>query len=648
LKTATFWRLLVVIALVAAGARLAHVASIRGTPMWSFDRSWIESDMYANRQWAESLAAGNWLDSPAFSPRFGWQDGVASPETWKEWLGASTYYQPPLYTYLLAVGIKVWGNPDLFRWAQALLGTVNVVLLGMLGWRLVSPAAGLIAAAFAAGYAPFIFYDGELIRGPLVVFLHLLVLLALHRASRSDAASRAGPGGGKPPAIWKTWGLAGAMLGVTYLGDSAIVTFVPLAAAWAFFAPWRAGAPKGPASKLDPRSGLSRAALVVAGMLAALLPLVVRNAAVGAPLFSDTTRAPLAFVMGNAPGAAPVGAAIPESAPAILNESGYRTLPTILDTLAAYHGSFGPLVELQLRKLQGLFNSYEVPDNPSFYYAALHSPVLARGLRFSCVAGLGLVGLLLSANGAWRYSLLQLYLAGTLALFLSAHVVSRYRQPLVIPLAIFAGLALTKAWENARARRALAAVSIVAGSVALSFALPSSPPPGYRYYRPAEFLVAAGWLDSQGDVNAAASEIKQAIQLAKEEHASEGVRKDLGLALGSLYVRHERYPEALSAYRDVLDDDPRDPEALAVVGGIYQDMNEPMQALKTLMRAEKADPLNGEVQARLGYLYWFVFQDGEQALQHLRRALEIAPNSAAAPKLSALASEIASKTGLAP
>lgn len=648
MKPVTFWRVLVLVVLAAAGARLAHLASIRGTAHYDFDQSWLESDMHANRLWAESLASGHWLDSPAFRPRFGWHDGVATQETWTQWLGTASYYQPPLYTYLLAIGLKVWGNPDLFRWAQALLGAVNVLLLGLLGRRVVSPGAGLIAAALAAGYAPFIFYDGELIRGPLVILLHLLVLLALHRASRIEANEESAGETGKRAAPWKTWGLAGAALGLTYVGDSAIVTFLPLAAAWAFFAPWRSAVPAPGRGRLDPRAGLLRAGFIMAGALAALLPLLARNVAAGAPLFSDTTRAPMAFVMGNAPGAVPVGAALPEGTSAILHASGYKTLPTILETLGAYHGDFLPLVRLQWEKLQGLFNSYEVPDNPSFYYAELQSPVLARALRFSCLSGLGLVGLLLSARGAWRYSLLHVYFAGTLALFVSAHVVSRYRQPLVIPLAIFAGLALVRAWEHARARRAVAALAILGGSVAISFALPSSPPPGYRYYRPAEFLVAAGWLDSKGEVNAAASEIKQAIKLAREEHAAESVRMDLGLALGGLYVKHERFPEALSAYRDVLDEDPRNPEALAVVGGIYQDMDEPMQALKTLMRAEAVSPGNPEVQARLGYLYWFVFKDADLALKHLRNALELAPNSAGAPTLSKLASDIAASAGRTP
>jgi len=649
-RNRTFWLLLLLIGALAAAARLAHMASIQGSAYYEFDQSWELSDMRANRLWAEHLASGDWLDREAYRPRFTWEAQVATQETWAEWLGASTYYQPPLYTYLLALGIKITGSPDLFRWAQVLLGAVNVILLGLLGSRVVSRGAGLIAAALAAGYAPFIFYDAELLRGPLAIFLHLLALLALARAASSESPEESPSFGAGPAVSFKAWGLAGAALGIAYIGDSAIVTFIPLAALWAFLAPWRVVAAEGrrPARGDRPgwsaRAGALRAGFIAAGLLAALAPLVMRNLAVGAPLLADTTRAPLTFVMGNAPDALPVGAAIPESAIGILRSSRYGALSTIKETLAAHRGDFGAILGLQWRKLQGLFNSYEVPDNPSFYYAALKSPVLARGLRLSCLSGLALVGLLLSARGAGRYALLHLYVAATFSLFLLAYVVSRYRQPLVLPLAIFAGLALVEAWDAVVAGRKAKALAVLVLAALLSFALPASPPPGYRYYRPAEFLVAAGWLDAKGEINEAASEIKEAIRFAREENAGLHASVELGLALGSLYARHDRYPEALSAYRDVLDDDPMNAEALAVAGGIHQDMDQPMQALKYLSLAEIASPSSEEVQARLGYLYWFVFEDGGKALVHLRRSLELAPNGPGASSHSALAAEIAAAT----
>src|SRR5262249_18007978 len=133
---------------------------------------------------------------------------------------------------------------------------------------------------------------------------------------------------------------------------------------------------------------------------------------------STTTRAPLAFIMGNAPGAMPVGAAIPEGTAEILAASDYRTGATILETIRAHHGNLGALIGMQWEKLSGLFNAYEVPDNPSFDYAALDSPVLRWGLRFSCLSGLALAGMLIGAGRARTFAILYLYTASVLTLFL--------------------------------------------------------------------------------------------------------------------------------------------------------------------------------------------------------------------------------------
>src|SRR6266850_3692579 len=338
-----FLVILLLIGALGAGLRLAHLYFIKGTAFYHFDETWTSSDMRANREWAQQIASGDWLDRNAYRPHFSWQDNVADPATWTRWFGPSTYYQPPLYIYLAALSIRGTGSPDALRLLQTLTGAVNVVLIGLLGRRVAGPAAGLIAALLTAGYAPFILYDSELLRGTFVITLNTLALLALLRAGRGiESGKKAG------------FILAGSLLGVTYLLDSAIVTFIPLAFVWALLTP--AGGEGAEAGDGDTRPGpgsgasrtagmpgqrgslpWARAAWLAAGLVAALLPLVVRNAVVGAPLLSSTTRAPFAFVIGNAPDASPVGAVVPESAGRILAASDYRVGATIVETLRAHH-----------------------------------------------------------------------------------------------------------------------------------------------------------------------------------------------------------------------------------------------------------------------------------------------------------------------
>jgi tetratricopeptide (TPR) repeat protein len=644
-RARNFWIAVVIIGMAAAGFRLAHLAIVNDTAHWKFLQSWTSSDMHSNREWAEKIADGDWLDRSAYRPDLSWQDNIAPPEVWARWMGSTTYYQPPLYIYLLAFCIKLTGGLDAMRWFQAFLGAANVVLIAWLGRKLFSSGAGLIAGLLLVAYGPFIFYDGEILRGTVVITMHLLVLIALaHAALRHGASTDPNDDGAIGFLVRHRWWLySGMAMGVAFLADSAILVFMPLAALWVFMAPARDRPDDPPApARVEgfPKPGARRVAVLVAGVLIGIAPLLLRNLVVGAPLFSSTTRAPLAFIMGNAPGALPVGAAIPESTASILQSTDYGTLATLRETLKAHEGSMGTLLDYQWQKLQGLFNSYEVPDNPSYYYLALKSPVLRWGLRFSCLSGLGLVGLFLAARKSRWFLLIHFYTAGVLSLFLLAHVVSRYRQPLVIPLALASGFALTAAWSAVKEKRLLAGILILFTGVGLSLAFPSDPPAGYRYYRPAEFLVAASQLESEGEISLAAKEIKQAIELGLSENVTSDVLVRLGLDLGKLYLRHERYPEALSAFRDVMEEDPRNAEALALVGGIHHDTNQPMQALKVLSLAAQEDPGNAEVHARLGHLYWFVFKDGEKALMGIRTSLELAPESPMARQLSALAAEI--------
>ncbi|MFQ5701011.1 MAG: glycosyltransferase family 39 protein, partial [Acidobacteriota bacterium] len=432
----SLWRIFATVAGVALAARAAHLAIIWNHPLWVLGEFWSKSDMQQFIAWGNHLASGDWLDRETFRPYFDWQRSIAPPEVWNSWFGAHVYYQPPLYAYLLASVLAVTGSLDLFRVGQLVLGAVNCGLIAVLGTRLFNRTAGWVAGLAAACYAPFIFTDAEILRGTLTLATQLLVLLAMVSWHRAE-----------PPGERRLWlVLIGGAFGVAYLADPAMVVFIPFALGWLLVAQRARGkAPAGPARLL------ARPALVMAGAMAALAPLVARNLAVGAPPLSCTTRGPLAFVMGNAPDAMPAGATIPASTGRILRRSGYAMLPTIRETLRLYAGHYGPLLRQQWFKLRALWSAYEIPDNTSFYYAARVSPVVRYGLRFSVVASLGLIGLVLALPGVLadpRRLLPVLYLLSSEVLFVLAHVVSRYRRPMVLALLLFAGYAV--AWLAGR------------------------------------------------------------------------------------------------------------------------------------------------------------------------------------------------------
>jgi 4-amino-4-deoxy-L-arabinose transferase-like glycosyltransferase len=172
-----------------------------------------------------------------------------------------TAFRPPAYPHALAAVYRATGTaraPGPERWraarvAQAVLGTLTVALLGLVGRRLAGARAGLVAMALAAPYPPLLLVEGALVSEGLFVALVLAATLAALR-------HRDAPGGLR----WAV--LAGALVGLATLTRSnAPVLLLPLG-----LAVWT-GRPR-----LAPRSLAAPAALVATAALC-VLPWSVRN-----------------------------------------------------------------------------------------------------------------------------------------------------------------------------------------------------------------------------------------------------------------------------------------------------------------------------------------------------------------------------------
>jgi len=531
-----------VVAAVALAVRAAHVAFIHGHPFWELGEQWPSSDMYQYAAWARHLASGDWLDRDTFRAWFDWQEAIAPKEVWSSWYGAHVYYQPPLYPYAAAFVLAITGSLDAFRFAQVVIGALNCALVALLAVRIYGRTAGWVAGLAAALYAPWILYDAELLRGTFTLATQALLLLALttwHWTLPDEAPSK-----GRLRAA-----LCGIALGAAWLTDPVIISFAPLAGLWMIWSCRSRGIPWHRAAE--------SLGLFLAGAALAVMPLAARNAAVGAPLLSSTTRGPLAFVMGNAPDAQPAGATIPPSTPGILRRAGYTMSGTIRETLALYHGRWGGLIAHQWSKLKALWGNFEIPDNPSFYYAAHVSPVIRFGLPFIPMAAAGLVGIALSlfASAKGRdplRALLPLFLVSALGIFLLAHVVSRYRQPLLLALFPLAGFAVSWALNRGWGARAGAIVA----AIVVALILPWGPPPGYGYNRPAEFIMTARIDAQRGKVDAAVAELKDAMDLARREDLFRPAIALLHFETGTIEADAGRTDQAIASFRAALKEDP--------------------------------------------------------------------------------------------
>lgn len=199
-----------------------------------------------------------------------WQRGVLAPE-------AGTY-RPPLYPLLIAATYQIVGHrPAGVRLWQAILGTATCGLLYTWAQRLGGKRTGLIAAALAAGYPPFVFFSGVLMAETLLIFLTAAVLVQTARLE-------------KTPSLANAAGL-GLLLGLAGLGKPVLLFWAPfLLGGW-----WRRSE--------DLRARGWQVATALAGIALAIAPWTLRNALSTGHLVPISTNVGINLLIGHEPGA---------------------------------------------------------------------------------------------------------------------------------------------------------------------------------------------------------------------------------------------------------------------------------------------------------------------------------------------------------
>ncbi len=416
--------------------RLLHFAAIQGTAFPRIPLVFTTSDMHSFWEWARTIQAGDWLGRNTYHPA-AWSE-IAPLETWYRWWGGKEiFHQAPLYPYLVAVLLAVfWGSLSHVLLVQLVIGALQPLVMYRLGSRLFDGRVGVLAAGLAALYGPFIFFQGSLLRDWLPLLLEPLALVLLLRAGTSTRR--------------RDWALAGAALGVALLAKETILLFLPLVLFWVL---WERGRPS--------RKALVAVGCVLGGFLAAVSPLITRNALVGAPLFAISNRALEGFILGNAADTVPIGIWPRPSMKEIFSRADGRFSVVVLETLKTYHGDWRQFVRHQWLKLRGLVDPLEVPDNLAFAYGLEISPILRVMLGYGAIFPLGLAGCLFVFKG-WRgHLLLLLYGLSTVGGLMVSIVLARYRLA-IVPVLILYGAAGVLRWvEAVRARHVGPAIGYV-------------------------------------------------------------------------------------------------------------------------------------------------------------------------------------------
>ncbi len=558
--------------------------------------------------------------APFFDLAFG--DG-ASYDAWGQelasgnWIGDRVFYQAPLYPYFLGAVYALFGHDLLIvRICQAVLGAGACGLLAAAAARLVSYRVGVTSGLLLALSAPAIFSDGVLQKSTVGFFLLCLVLWLVSLLV----------GEPRRRAVWFWTGLA---LGALSLArENALVFAVPVVA-WLVWEHRALG-----------RARLPLAAMLVAGLTAALLPVATRNVLVGDGFYLTTSQFGPNLYIGNNPDAdgtyRPLrygqgdAAFEREDATLLAEEAAGRTLTPgevssywtgqVRDYISTQPGDW---IALMLRKFALLWNATEAVDTESQYSHAEWSwPLRVTGwfTHFGVLVPLALVGVWASWSERRRLWVVYLMFVTYAASVLLFYVFTRYRYPLLPFLVMFASVSLVDAPRLLRERPRRALAGWVGAALALAV-LANWPMLSRDSMRAASEDAFGTALRTDGRLDEAIERYRRAVEI---DPAYAGAHNNLGIAL------RERgaVEEAIGHYREAVRLEPSAQSqynlanALAAQGSL-----EEAAVLYRAAIAEQPDMVRA-----LHNLGTVLHMQGNlaEAEQRLRQALELAPDLAEA------------------
>jgi tetratricopeptide (TPR) repeat protein len=566
--------------------RLIYLAQIESIPLF-YD---LAGDGWTYDAWGKRIAAGDWL-------------------------GEGVFYQAPLYPYFLGVVHLLFG-PSLWpvRILQMVLGSVACALIFLVGDRLFSRAAGITAALVLACYAPAMFFEGLIEKSVLDLFLLTVLLFILCGVDQSER--------------WWRWSGAGALLGMLGLSRENALILVPVVALWIGI-------------HYSERSLPVRArwlGFFFAGLLMVLVPVGLRNLAVGGEFTLTTSQFGPNFFIGNNAAADGTYGSVrkiiqeiqlegPDAKRLAERAVGHELTPGEVSSYwfgqALDYIRSRPAAWLQLLGFKWLlvWNAREIEDSDDFYIYQGYSSLLAFFgwfNHFGLLAPLAALGVYLTRH-RWR-QLWLLYLM-ILALALSVtifYVFGRYRFPLVPLLTLFAGTGVIEVVRLYK-KQAWSAVGagltvIFLAAMVVNWPLRGKAEPGAEGYNN---LSNAYYKQGQ---------IDEAINLARKAIA---VAPEYGIAhynLGNLYAAQSRFDLAQQHFEKALQLYPNYAEVHSNYGQLLVERGDLEGGTRYFERAVALNPSLSRAQVNLGLA---LAKQGRvaEAIGPLEEAVRLTPDS---------------------
>jgi len=420
-----------------------------------------------------------------------------------EWSHGETFFQAPLYPWLLGVVYALVGpSQTVIKLLQILFSVASCWLIFRIADRVFDRTVALVALAMSAVYGMSVYFANELLVVTVIVFLDLLGLALLIHASYAGRRL--------------LWAAAGVVFGLSAIARPTILPFVVVAGAWIVVTGWHPG---------RVRPALREAVLFGVGVALPIAPVTLHNYLADGDLVLVAANGGVNFFIGNNPQSDGVSAVVPGTRPdrwgghedqvriarGALGDPGAtpREISDYWYDSAWKYIRVSPLEAIRHTAFKAfiLINAHEVSNNRIIEFVTRHSWIYTWvTLKFWLVLPLALAGLLIGGGQRQPKSLLLIFVVVYSATMIPFFINARFRMPFVAVLIIFAASAVV-AWSRWLRQRPLdrrfGGIVVVSVAVALVAAVVVRPLPALRVTDAQAFFNEGEACRAHGDFSAA-------------------------------------------------------------------------------------------------------------------------------------------------
>jgi tetratricopeptide (TPR) repeat protein len=502
----------------------------------------------------------------------------------------------PLYLYLNLLFYKVYGKSwEGLALLQVFLGSLNVLLVYLIGEKVFSRTVGFLGALILILYGNMTLFELTLEPEALVIFLNSLVVLSILAARERILY-------GSPP--WRFF-LPGVLLGLSAIIKPNALLFLPPAILWIGWV------------QIDGSIRMKASLFFLLGFFLVVSPITLRNYFKFQDFVLITADGGKVFYHGNGPGSTGMeradlpdqgfreeGMGDPDPAHALFRQtarsiSGKPLKPSecsgfwfrrTLDFMSSRPITSFSLVVKKFFYFWGNYEVHEIDSNYKYDLILRHWPLVPFGF----LSILGMVGMVLARKKIGQafllYSAVGVYLLSVLIFFAA----SRYRLPAAPFLALFASFSLTSFYTLWREKRKIALFALLGFSILL-WPLINLP-------------------------------FRKEVQALEQWQVATRIHYSLG---GNFLFKKRQYREAIEEYRKALALAPDFAPAYNRLGMTQAILGELEEAGKNFRKVIELAPDMDQGYLNLGILYQLKGEPGN-ALPLLEKALSLNPENSRA------------------